>query len=60
MKFVAKIIKKIVFGIFSIYSIDILFSAVGVNIPINIFTILTSSFLGVFGLGALIIIKFMI
>lgn len=60
MKIAGKIIKKLVLGIFSIYSINILFSAVGINIPMNIFTISTSSFLGLFGLGALVIIKFMI
>lgn len=55
-----KIVKKLCIGIFGIYSINVLFSTINIVIPINIFTIFMSSFLGIFGVIAIIAIKFMI
>ena len=60
MKIIYKIIKKLCLGLFGIYSINLLFQALNIIIPINIFTICVSSFLGIFGLFALIIIQLMI
>ena len=60
MKILFKIIKKICLGIFSIYSVNVLFSLVNIVIPINFYTISMSSFLGVFGIVAIIVMKFMI
>ena len=60
MKLLFKIVKMLCLGIFSIYSINILFSLVNIVIPINLFTIGMSSFLGVFGIVAIIVMKFMV
>ena len=60
MKHIFKIVKKLCLGIFSIYSINILFSLVNIVIPINIYTISMSSFLGNFGIKGVIAIKFII
>ncbi len=60
MKSLMKIVKKLCIGIFGIYSINVLFSTINIVIPINIFTIFMSSFLGIFGIIAIIAIKFMI
>lgn len=60
MKHLFKVIKKLCLGIFSIYSVNVLFSAVNVIIPINLYTIGMSSFLGIFGIIAVIVMKFMI
>ena len=60
MKQIFYIVKKLCLGIFSIYSANILFSLVNVIIPINIYTISMSSFLGIFGIIGVIAIKFII
>lgn len=60
MKHLFKIVKKLCLGIFSIYSVNVLFSSINVLIPINLFTIGMSSFLGVFGIISVIIMKFII
>lgn len=60
MKHLFKIVKKLCLGIFSIYSINILFSLVNIVIPINIYTISMSSFLGIFGIMSVIAMKFLI
>lgn len=60
MKSLMKIVKKLCIGIFGIYSINVLFSTINIVIPINTFTIFMSSFLGIFGVIAIIAIKFMI
>lgn len=57
MKHLFKIVKKLCLGIFSIYSVNVLFSSINVLIPINLFTIGMSSFLGVFGIISVIIMK---
>ena len=49
MKLIFKVIKKLCLGIFSIYSVNVLFSLVNIVIPINFYTISMSSFLGVLG-----------
>jgi len=60
MRILFKIIKKICLGIFSIYSVNVLFSLVNIVIPINFYTISMSSFLGVFGIMGVIAMKFII
>ena len=60
MKQLFKIVKKLCLGIFSIYSVNVLFSSINIIIPINLYTIGMSSFLGIFGVIAVIVMKFMI
>jgi len=60
MKSLMKIVKKLCIGIFSIYSINVLFSAINIVIPMNVFTIGMRSFLGIFGVISIIVIKFLI
>ena len=54
MKICGKILKKICLGIFGIYSVNVLFSL------INIDTIALSSFLGISGILAILVIKLII
>jgi hypothetical protein len=60
MKSIFKIVKKLCLGIFGIYSVNVLFSLVNVVIPINIYTLGMSSFLGIFGIMSVIVMKFII
>lgn len=60
MKLFYNIVKKLCIGIFSIYSFNILFSTLNINIPINLYTIGISSFLGIFGLASIIFLKLFI
>jgi pro-sigmaK processing inhibitor BofA len=60
MKHLFRIVKKLCLGIFSIYSVNVLFSLVNVVIPINFYTISMSSFLGIFGIMSVIAMKFLI
>jgi hypothetical protein len=48
------IIKKIIVAIFLIYGINLLVSSLNIIIPINIITIIITSFLGIPGLITLI------
>ncbi len=60
MNNVMSVVKKICLGIFGIYSVNILFSAINIFIPINLITISLSSFLGIFGIMALVLLRFLI
>ncbi len=60
MKVLLKVIKKLCIGIFTIYSFNVLFSSLNITIPMNVFTISMSSFLGLFGIISLVIINFLI
>lgn len=60
MKQFFKIVKKLCLGIFGIYSINLLFGLVNIIIPINVYTIGMSSFLGMSGVLAVIAMKFLI
>mgnify|MGYP002620733355 CR=1 FL=1 len=60
MRIICNIIKKFCVGIFSLYSINLFIQYLNINIPINIFTIFMSSFLGVFGIVSIIILKIFI
>ena len=55
-----KIVKRLCFGIFGIYGVNLLFSVINIYIPINIITVGLSLFLGVFGLMALVLLQFLI
>ncbi len=60
MKLINKIVKRLCIGIFTIYSVNVLFNVLNIVIPFNIFTISMSSFLGIPGIVAIIIIKLLI
>lgn len=60
MKICGKILKKICLGIFGIYSVNVLFSLINIVIPINVYTIALSSFLGISGIVAILVIKLII
>ncbi len=60
MKYLFKLVKKLCLGIFGIYSVNVLFSTLNVVIPINLFTISMSSFLGISGIISVIVMKFII
>jgi hypothetical protein len=60
MKHLFMIVKRLCLGIFSIYSVNVLFSSINVIIPINLYTIGMSSFLGIFGIIGVILMKFII
>ena len=56
MKYLKKLIKNIIISIITIYSLNIFLTNLNVYIPINIFSILISGFLGFPGLLMLILI----
>lgn len=57
MKYVVKLLRNFVLCIFTIYSINVLFSLVNIYIPLNIYTLSVGTFLGVFGITYLIVLK---
>ena len=57
MKLLSKIIKKVCIGIISIYSFNVLFKLIDIIIPINIFSIVISSLLGIPGNFAIVLLK---
>lgn len=57
MKYVVKLLRNLVLCIFTIYSINVLFSLVNIYIPLNFYTITIGTFLGVFGITCLVILK---
>ena len=57
MKLLSKFIKKICLGIICIYSFNVLFKLINIIIPINLFTIVISSFLGIPGNFAIVLLK---
>jgi len=60
MKLFTKILKKVVWSIFNIYSINLLFQFVNVVIPINLYTIGFSSIFGFIGVIFIIAWKFIL
>lgn len=60
MKLFVKLVKNICIGIFSIYSINVLFSSINIYIPINLFTLFISSVLGIYGVITVLVIKLII
>ena len=60
MKIFVKIIKKICVGMITIYSFNMLFGLLNIIIPINFYTISVSTFLGIPGNFALVVLKMVI
>ncbi len=60
MKIIMKVVKNICLGIFSIYSINVLFSSINIYIPINLCTLFISSVLGIYGVITVLVIKLII
>lgn len=59
-KILKKVVKKITFSFVVLYGLNVMVSSMNIFIPINIFTLLTVSLLGVPGLLSLISIFFII
>ena len=57
MKVIYKYIKKIILGGFLLYAYNLIAITFNINIPINIYTIITVGLLDIPGLAALIILK---
>jgi hypothetical protein len=60
MKLIRKLLRNILFSVGIIYGLDLLLDGVNIFIPINIFTVLISSILGIPGILALYSIFFII
>ena len=60
MKIFVRVIKTICLSIFGLYSANVLFNTINIVVPINLFTIGLSSFLGVFGVMAIVVIELLI
>lgn len=60
LKKIYKIIKKFVFGAFALYAYNLLAVSFNLVMPINIFTIILVSFLGLPALLALILLMVML
>lgn len=54
------IIKRIVYAICLLYTINLIIYNYGVIIPINIYTIIIVSFTDVFGISGLFILKYLL
>jgi len=55
-----KVVKKVIFAFVVLYGLNVIISSINIFIPINIFTILIVSILGVPGLLSLISIFFIL
>ncbi len=60
MKKLGTILKKVVFAFGIIYGVNVILKNVGIFLPINVMTILITSFLGVPGLLSLFALLFII
>lgn len=59
-KVILKILKRLVFSFCLLYSFNVIGSSLNMIIPINYFSIITTSFLGIPGLIGLIAVKMII
>ena len=59
-KIIKKVVRRIVFAFVVLYGLNVIVSSINIFIPINIFTLLVVSSLGVPGLLSLISIFFII
>ncbi|MBR1376484.1 MAG: pro-sigmaK processing inhibitor BofA family protein [Bacilli bacterium] len=57
MKKIFNLFKKIVFAFFLLYGFNMLYGTFNINIPINVYTILFTTFLGFPGFCAIILIS---
>ncbi|WP_080871841.1 pro-sigmaK processing inhibitor BofA family protein [Oceanobacillus timonensis] len=53
MKYVGKATIRLGIGALLLFFLNVLGGAIGLHIPINLFTVLVSGFLGIFGVGSL-------
>jgi inhibitor of the pro-sigma K processing machinery len=53
MRFIGNGVVKLGIGILLLFFLNVFGGAIGLHIPINIFTVCISGFLGVFGVGSL-------
>lgn len=53
MKYIGQATIKLGIGMLFLFFINVFGGAIGLHIPINIFTVFVSGFLGVFGIGSL-------
>ncbi len=60
LKIVFNLVRKVVFAFLILYGLDLLVNSLNVLIPINIFTLGTTAFLGIPGLLSLIAMFFII
>ena len=60
IKYIIRIIRKIVFSFMLLFSLNVMIKSLGVIIPINIFNVFIITILGLPGLITLLIIKIFI
>ncbi len=60
LRFTSKGVVRLIIGALFIFFANVFGSMFGLHIPINVFTSLLVGFLGLFGLGSLVAIHFMI
>lgn len=60
MKFIIKLVKRIFLSVVMLYCFNLLISSLNLVIPINYLSITVVSILGIFGLGALALLYFLI
>ncbi|GLO64247.1 MULTISPECIES: pro-sigmaK processing inhibitor BofA family protein [Oceanobacillus] len=53
MKYIGQATIKLGIGMLFLFFINVFGGAIGLHIPINVFTVFVSGFLGVFGIGSL-------
>lgn len=53
MKHIGKATMKLGIGALLLFFLNVFGGAIGLHIPINLFTVLVSGFLGIFGVGSL-------
>ncbi|GEN89358.1 pro-sigmaK processing inhibitor BofA family protein [Oceanobacillus sp. FSL W8-0428] len=53
MKYIGKATIRLGIGALLLFFLNVFGGAIGLHIPINLFTVLVSGFLGVFGVGSL-------
>ncbi|WP_188207389.1 pro-sigmaK processing inhibitor BofA family protein [Alkalibacillus aidingensis] len=60
MQWVSKGVLRVIIGALFIFFANVFGSMFGLHIPINLFTSLIAGFLGIFGVGALVAIHFLV
>lgn len=53
MQFIARSTVKLGIGVLLLFFVNVLGGAIGLHIPINVFTVIISGFLGLFGVASL-------
>ena len=60
MKYIYFSVKRLCLGIIGLYTFNLILPLMNIVIPINIFTVLMSSILGIFGILTILLMKFII